>query len=60
MFEAHVAHGRAAELMSFLSEHGEGLSVLVHPHTRDGDVADHMEHARWVNAKLELVPPPYM
>ena len=56
MFEAHVAHSRAAELMDFLSEHGEGLSVLVHPNTRDGAVADHTVHCRWVNTPLELVP----
>ena len=56
MFEAHIAHNRAAEAMTFLSEHGEGLSVLVHPNTHDGARIDHTVHCRWVNAPLELVP----
>lgn len=42
------------EVCDFIKEeHGE-LSVLVHPHSLDGDYADHTKNAFWVGDVLEL------
>ena len=39
----------------FLRTHNPSeLSVLVHPHSVDGDYADHTEHAFWAGEVLEL------
>ena len=35
-------------------EHG-GLSVLVHPNTLDGGVADHTDHAIWIGPPLRPI-----
>jgi DOPA 4,5-dioxygenase len=35
-------------------EHG-GLSVLVHPNTLDGGVADHTDHALWLGPPLQPI-----
>ncbi len=52
MFEAHAPWNVAAELMNTLTIHGEGLSILIHPNTSLGVVADHTTHARWVGPSL--------
>jgi DOPA 4,5-dioxygenase len=39
----------------FLLNHNPGnLSILIHPHSLDGDYADHTEHAFWAGKVLEL------
>ena len=36
-----------------VKEHGN-LSVLIHPHSTDGDYADHTRNAFWVGEELDL------
>mmetsp|Transcript_284 Transcript_284/g.551 ORF Transcript_284/g.551 Transcript_284/m.551 type:complete len:186 (-) Transcript_284:1507-2064(-) len=42
------------EVCDFIKEEHEELSVLVHPHSLDGDYADHTKNAFWVGDVLEL------
>jgi len=37
-----------------LEENSDNLSVLIHPHSLDGDYADHTTHAFWAGRVLEL------
>mmetsp|Transcript_681 Transcript_681/g.1638 ORF Transcript_681/g.1638 Transcript_681/m.1638 type:complete len:197 (-) Transcript_681:158-748(-) len=37
-----------------LDNNPENLSILIHPHSVDGDYADHTKHAFWTGEKLEL------
>ncbi len=37
-----------------LNNNPENLSILIHPHSVDGDYADHTKHAFWAGEKLEL------
>jgi len=59
MWEADFAHeenaNKVEEVVAFLEAQHGGLSVLVHPHSEDGHVADHTTHARWVGARLPLL-----
>lgn len=42
------------QVCDFIKEEHEELSVLVHPHSLDGDYADHTKNAFWVGDVLEL------
>mmetsp|Transcript_34479 Transcript_34479/g.51681 ORF Transcript_34479/g.51681 Transcript_34479/m.51681 type:complete len:188 (-) Transcript_34479:452-1015(-) len=42
------------EVCDFIKEEHEDLSVLVHPHSFNGDYADHTKNAFWVGDVLEL------
>ena len=53
-----LEHGNSAkweEVIEFLTVNHKGLSVLVHPHTTDGGLADHTTHAFWIGVKLDLI-----
>jgi aromatic ring-cleaving dioxygenase len=43
------------EVCEFLEEEHGDLSVLVHPHSIDGDYADHTDNAKWIGTKQELL-----
>lgn len=54
-FGAYENRHKWSEVCEFLEkEHGD-LSVLVHPHSIDGDYADHTDNARWIGSKQELL-----
>jgi len=42
------------EVCDFIKEEHDKLSILVHPHSLDGDYADHTKNAFWVGNVLEL------
>jgi len=53
-FGGYENRDRLGEVYSFLRvEHGN-LSVLIHPHSMDGDYADHTRHALWFGDVLDL------
>jgi aromatic ring-cleaving dioxygenase len=58
MWEADFTHAERAEewpsVTGFLKENHDGLSILVHPHSRDGGKQDHAEHAFWIGKQLPL------
>ena len=43
-----------SEVCDFIKAEHDGLSVLIHPHSMDGDYADHTKNAFWVGDVLEL------
>jgi aromatic ring-cleaving dioxygenase len=38
----------------FLQHHHDQLSAMIHPHSTDGDYADHTKHIIWFGPSLEL------
>eukprot|EP01130_Rhizamoeba_saxonica_P002719 TRINITY_DN12480_c0_g1_i1.p1 TRINITY_DN12480_c0_g1~~TRINITY_DN12480_c0_g1_i1.p1 ORF type:complete len:127 (+),score=25.40 TRINITY_DN12480_c0_g1_i1:1-381(+) len=42
------------QVVDWLKENRNGHSVLVHPHTGDGDLADHSRNALWLGEPVEL------
>jgi DOPA 4,5-dioxygenase len=38
----------------FITKEHDTLSVLIHPHSTDGDYADHTKNAFWIGAVLDL------
>jgi aromatic ring-cleaving dioxygenase len=38
----------------FLQQHHDQLSIMIHPHSTDGDYADHTEHIIWFGSALKL------
>jgi len=53
-FGGYENRHRWDEVRTFL-ERGHGdLSVLIHPHSMDGDYADHTRNALWAGAPLKL------
>lgn len=45
---------KLGEVCAFLRREHGSLSVLVHPHSQDGDYADHTRHALWFGDVLDL------
>ena len=43
------------EVVAFVEKEREGVTVLIHPHSEDGHVADHTRHAYWAGAPLKLI-----
>lgn len=43
-----------SEVCDFIKAEHDDLSVLIHPHSLDGDYADHTKNAFWVGDMLEL------
>ena len=58
MWEADFAeYGNAdrwEEVISWLERERGNLTVLVHPHSTDGSLADHTVHATWLGTPLQL------
>jgi aromatic ring-cleaving dioxygenase len=54
-FGAYKNRHKWKEVCEFLEEEHGDLSVLVHPHSIDGDYADHTDNARWIGAKQKLL-----
>ena len=42
------------EILDWLSAEKTGLSILVHPNTTDGSLADHTTHAIWIGAPVAI------
>ena len=61
MWEADFAGpentSRWGEVVAFLEgRHAtDGVSILVHPHTTEGSVADHTKHAHWIGQPKQLI-----
>jgi aromatic ring-cleaving dioxygenase len=57
-FGAYENRDQWSNVRDFLetnTNHGELLSVLIHPHSTDSDYADHTQHAYWVGTPIELL-----
>eukprot|EP00592_Proboscia_alata_P010342 CAMPEP_0194358352 /NCGR_PEP_ID=MMETSP0174-20130528/5587_1 /TAXON_ID=216777 /ORGANISM="Proboscia alata, Strain PI-D3" /LENGTH=159 /DNA_ID=CAMNT_0039128641 /DNA_START=140 /DNA_END=619 /DNA_ORIENTATION=+ len=58
MWEADFGHYdnrvRWDDVRTFIEREHGGLSVLIHPHSTDGDYADHTKNAFWAGDILEL------
>lgn len=64
-FGGYEYRERWGEVVEFLKEYtnsdsdtstnsASSLSILIHPHSEDGDYMDHTEHAYWIGEKLKL------
>ena len=53
MYQVAFQAGLFDQIVPWLMEHHEGLSVLVHPNTGD-DLMDHSGHAIWLGKQLKL------
>ena len=53
-FGAPDTADRVDEVVAFIQKEGSGLSVLVHPNTKDGCLADHTTHAKWIGQPLPI------
>lgn len=53
-FAAYENRHRLTEVCDFLKKERGTLSVLIHPHSTDGDFADHTRHAMWFGETLPL------
>lgn len=53
-FGEYKNRDRLCDVRDFLCVQHGGLSVLIHPHSTDGDYADHTRNAIWFGEKLEL------
>jgi DOPA 4,5-dioxygenase len=53
MFQVAFPAGHLEALVTWLMEHREGRSILVHPLTGD-ELADHRDHALWLGPPLPL------
>jgi DOPA 4,5-dioxygenase len=53
MYQVAFAADRLAAILPWLMLNREGLTVLVHPETRE-DYADHSRHAAWLGEVLPL------
>ncbi len=53
-FGAYENRNKWNEVRDFIDEEHGDLSVLIHPHSLDGDYADHTKNAFWAGEILEL------
>mmetsp|Transcript_9966 Transcript_9966/g.14668 ORF Transcript_9966/g.14668 Transcript_9966/m.14668 type:complete len:209 (+) Transcript_9966:155-781(+) len=53
-FGSYEHRDKLSEVRDFIEEEHGDLSVLIHPHSLDGDYADHTKHAFWAGEILEL------
>ena len=54
-FGAYENRNKWAAVREFvLANNPKNLSILIHPHSEDGLVADHTQHAFWAGEALEL------
>jgi aromatic ring-cleaving dioxygenase len=58
-FGGYEHRHKLSEVRDFLLQHNNSenekpLSILIHPHSVDGDYADHTKHAFWAGEVLEL------
>jgi len=53
-FGAYDNRNRLGEVYALLKKEHGNLSVLIHPHSIDGDYEDHTRHALWFGEVLEL------
>jgi len=53
-FGSYENRNRLGEVCAFLEREHGNLSVLIHPHSEDGDYADHTRHALWFGEDLDL------
>jgi len=53
-FGGYENHIKLGEVCVYLQREHGSLSVLIHPHSMDGDYADHTRHALWFGEVLDL------
>jgi aromatic ring-cleaving dioxygenase len=53
-FGAYENRDKLGDVCQFLQEHHGQLSVMIHPHSTDGDYADHTKHIIWFGPALDL------
>lgn len=53
-FGSYENRSRWNEVRNFIEEEHGNLSVLIHPHSLDGDYADHTKNAFWAGNILDL------
>lgn len=53
-FGSYENRSRWNEVRDFIEEEHGNLSVLIHPHSLDGDYADHTKNAFWAGHILDL------
>jgi len=53
-FASYENRDRWDEVRAWLESEAGDLQVLIHPHSTDGDYADHTTNAHWVGDALEL------
>lgn len=53
-FGAYENRDKLGDVCRFLQDHHGELSVMIHPHSTDGDYADHTKHIIWFGPKLDL------
>ena len=53
-FASYENRDRWGEVSSFVAANHGNLSVLIHPHSTEGALADHTQHAFWAGEPLPL------
>lgn len=53
-FGGYENSSKLGDVRAFLKEEHGNLSVLIHPHSTDGDYADHTRHALWFGETVQL------
>ena len=53
-FGSYDNRDKLGDVRQFLRSHHGDLSIMIHPHSTDGDYADHTEHIIWFGTPLHL------
>jgi aromatic ring-cleaving dioxygenase len=53
-FGSYDNRDKLGDVRQFLRSHHGELSIMIHPHSTDGDYADHTEHIIWFGTPLDL------
>jgi aromatic ring-cleaving dioxygenase len=53
-FGAYDNRDKLGYVVQFLRAHHGDLSIMIHPHSTDGDYADHTKHIIWFGTRVDL------